>query len=114
MGKMKELLYCIGNPPRRSEKEGHIRKKRITWKRNKNTNMTKTKRKERAEKRLAEVKPDPVSELDKRMVLIDKNLNDLFVDELSGDIDVLSLWFEAQGRGKKERAGTHSRRKAHE
>ena len=93
--------------PKKEEKECNIRKKRVTWKLDENRNMKKKKRKERAQKMLVEVRPDSVSELGKWISLINESLNDLYVDELRGDIDVLSLWFNARARGRKERAGTH-------
>jgi len=111
MVKMRELLNCAGDTPKWPEKEGSIRKKRVSWKLhddNNNNNKGNKKRKPRPQKKLAEVKPDLVSELEKRMARINDSLNDLYVDEFSGDIDVLSIWLDARARGRKERANTHS------
>ena len=105
--KTKELMNCVGDQPERPEK-GHNRKKRVTWKSDEDSNKKMKKRKERAEKSLAEVKPDSVSELDERMALISESLNNHYVDEFGGDIDVLSFWLDARARERKERAGTHS------
>ena len=111
MVKMRELLNCAGDTPKWPEKEGSIRKKRVSWKLhddNNNNNKGNKKRKPRPQKKLAEVKPDLVSELEKRMARINDSLNDLYVDEFRGDIDVLSIWLDARARGRKERANTHS------
>ena len=108
VGKMKELLNWRRDTPQRPEKEGNIRKKRVTWKLDDNSNTRKKKRKERALKKLAKVKPDTVSELVKRMKLINESLNELYVDDFRGDIDVLGLWLDARVRVEKGRAGTHS------
>ena len=108
MVRLKELLNCMGDTPKRPKKEGNIKKKRVTWKLDESNNTRKKTRKERAQKKLAEVKPDPASELDKQLALINESLNDLYVDEFSGDINVLSLWLDTRARGRKERAGTHS------
>ena len=102
--KMKDLLNCRGDTPKRPEKKGNIRKKRVSWKIDENINTRKKKIQQRAQEKLA----DPVSELDKRMALINESLNDLYVDEFSGDIDVLSLSLGDRARGRKERAGTHT------
>ena len=91
--KIKELLNCKGDTPKGPEKEGNIKKKRVTWKLDRNSNTRKRK--------LAEAMPEPVSALDKRMALINDSLNELYVNEFSGDIDVLSLWLECE-RGKRE------------
>ena len=109
--KMKELLSCGGDTPKRLKKEDNIRKKRVSWKLGKNSSTRKKKRKERAQKMLAEVKLDPANELVKRMALINENLNDLYVDDFSRNTDVLSLWLDARARERKERAGTHSAEK---
>lgn len=110
MVKLKEILNCVGDTPERPKKEGNIRKKRVSWKLDDDddNNKRNKKRKERPQTKLAEVKLDPVSELDRRMTLINESLNDLYVDEFSGDIDVLSLWLDARARAREERAGTHS------
>lgn len=94
-------MNCVGDPTKRPEKEGHNRKKRVTWKSDENSNKKKKKRKERAEKSSVEVKPDPLSELDERMALISESLNDLYVDEFGGDIEVLSFWLNARARERK-------------
>ena len=106
--KIKELLNCMKNTPDKPEKEGNIGKKRVTWKLDENSNTRNRKGKERSQKTLTEVKPDPASELDKRMALMNESLNDLYIEEVRGDIDVLSLWLGAPARGRKDRAGTHS------
>ena len=103
MLKIKELLNCVGDTPKRPEKRGNIRQKRVSWKPDDN-NTTKKERKERPQKKFAEVKPDVMNELDKRLDRISERLNDLYVDEL----DVLSMWLDARARGRKESAGTHS------
>ena len=116
--KVKEIMNCVGDKPETPKKEGSTGKKRVSWKldsnKNNNSNSNK-KRKERPEEKMAEVKPDPVSELDRRLALLNGALNDIYVDEFSGDIDMLSLWPGAHARGRrvaekaeKERAGTHS------
>ena len=105
---MNEQLNFIRETLKKPEKEDYIRKKRVTWKLDENSNTRKKKRTERAQKTLVEVKPDSASELDKRMALINKTLNCLYVAEFSGDIDVLSLWLDARERERKKRAGTHS------
>ena len=109
MVKLKELLNCVGDAP----KEGSIKKKRVTWKLDDDDNNNKNKKgykkgKQRPQKELAEVKPDLVCELNKRMARINESLNDLYVDELGGDIDILSMWLDAHARGRTETAGTHS------
>ena len=98
MVKLKELLNFVGYAP----KEGSIRKKRVTWKLDdKNNNKGNKKGKQRPQKELAE-------ELDKRMARINESINDLYVDEFSGDMAVLRMWLDARARGRTETAGTHS------
>ena len=108
MVKLKELLNCVGDTP----KEGSIRKKQVSWKLddddNNSNNKGNKKGKQRSQKELPEVKPDLVGELDKRMARINERLNDLYVDEFSGDMDVLSMSLDARTRGSTETAGTHS------
>jgi len=106
--KMKEALICRGDNAKRPEKQG---KKRVTWKLDKNSNTKKKKGKERAQKKLPEVKPDPVSQLDKRIALVNETFNNLYVAEFLSDVDVLSLWLDARARERKKRAGTHSAKK---
>lgn len=128
MRKVKEILSCVGNkltetPNKESRKR--TGKKRVSFQLDKHhnddggggENNRNIKRKERPQLELVEAKPDPlepdpVSELDKRMASINKSLNDLYVDDFSDDIDMLSLWLDtcAQGRSaaEEERAGTHS------
>lgn len=111
MVKMKELLNCVGDTPKGPEKEGSISKKGVSWKLpddNKNNNKGNKKRKQRPQNILAEVKPDLVGELEKRLAQINDSLNDLYVDEFSGDIDVLSTWLDARAQERKERPATHS------
>ena len=113
MVKMKELLNCAGDTPKRPEKVESIRKKRVSRKlpdnnNNNNNNKGNKKRKQRPQKMLAEVKLDLMGELKKRLARINDSLNDLYVDEFSGDIDVLSTWLDARAQGREERAGTHS------
>ncbi|XP_078344032.1 polycystin family receptor for egg jelly-like [Oculina patagonica] len=112
--KVKEILNCVGDKPKspKLKKEGRTGKKRVSWKLdNTDKNWNKNK-KERPQERLTESKSDPVSELDRQIALMNETLNDIYVDEFGGDIDMLSLWLDARSRGRsaaeKERAGTHS------
>ena len=61
---------------------------------------------------MAEVKPNAVSELDKRMALMNESLNEIYVYEFSEDIDVLSLWLDGRERGRRRLVHTRWR-KAH-
>lgn len=111
--KVKEILNCVGrDKPKSPKKEGRAGKKRVSWKLDNNSRTRNKIRKERSREKLTEAKPDPVSELDRRMALMNETLNDIYVDEFSDDIDMLSLWLEARARGRnaaeEERAGTHS------
>lgn len=111
--KVKEILNCVGrDKPKSPKKEGRAGKKRVSWKLDNNSRTRNKIRKERSREKLTEAKPDPVSELDRRMALMNETLNDIYVDEFSDDIDMLSLWLEARARGRNaaevERAGTHS------
>ena len=99
MVKLKELLNCVGDTP----KEGSFDDDD-----NNTNNKGNKKGKQRPQKELPEVKPDLLSELDKRMARINESLNDLYVDEFSGDMDVLSMSLDARARGSTETAGTHS------
>lgn len=111
--KVKEILNCVGrDKPKSPKKEGRAGKKRVSWKLDNNSRTRNKIRKERSREKLTEAKPDPVSELDRRMALMNETLNGIYVDEFSDDIDMLSLWLEARARGRnaaeEERAGTHS------
>lgn len=111
--KVKEILNCVGrDKPKSPKKEGRAGKKRVSWKLDNNSRTRNKNRKERSREKLTEAKPDPVSELDRRMALMNETLNGIYVDEFSDDIDMLSLWLEARARGRnaaeEERAGTHS------
>jgi len=104
--KIKEMLNCVGNTPKKPEKE--LRKIDA------NSNTRKKKGKERVQKKLVEVKPDTVSELVKRMKLTNELLNDLYVDEFSGDIDVFSLWLGVLREEERRGLVPTWRRKAQE
>ncbi|KAJ7334469.1 hypothetical protein OS493_014786 [Desmophyllum pertusum] len=116
MKKVKEILSCVGDEPKAPKKEASMGKKRVSWKldddNNNNNNNRNKKRKERPLEKLAKVIPDPISELDKRMALLNERFNDLYVEDFSDDLDVLSLWSDVRAQGRnvaeEERAGTHS------
>ena len=122
--KVKEILNCAGDQQTIPKKEDKTRKKHVSWKveynfvdlNNNNSNSSSSNvtkyGKKRGGQKSSKVTPDPTEELNRRMVLLNEKLNDLYVDEFSGDSDVLSLWLDALAKernaSRKKRAGTHS------
>lgn len=122
ISKLKEMLNCLGKQPEtpkanertgkngKTDKTGETVKtgktgnKRISWK----LDDEKTRK---SKKKLPRTTQGPAGELQKRMAVMTEMLNDLYVDEFNGDVDLVDLWLEIRARGTNatdERAGTHS------
>ena len=107
MKKFKEMLNCLGDERETPKKKKHpVRKKHISWK------LDENKGKVPKIKNSEPNKSDPLEELEKRLAMMSQQLSDMYVDELSADIDLVGLWLDARVKGSptpEKSAGSHSK-----
>ena len=107
MKKFKEMLNCLGNERETpKKKELPVRKKHISSK------LDENKRKVPKIKNSEPNKSDQLEELEKRLAMMSQQLSDMYVDELSTDIDLVGLWLDAHEKGRttpEKSAGSHSK-----